>query len=50
MNTPILETERLLLRPFCMDDASEAFECWTNDPDSSKYMFWSCYNNIEQTK
>lgn len=33
-----------------MNDASEAFECWTNDPDSSKYMFWSCHNNIEQTK
>ena len=28
MNTPILETERLTLRPFQADDAVHVFECW----------------------
>lgn len=28
MNTPVLETERLLLRPFRKEDAEEVFVCW----------------------
>ena len=28
MNTPILETERLLLRPFKQEDAGDVFACW----------------------
>lgn len=28
MRTPILETERLTLRPFKEEDATEVFECW----------------------
>lgn len=50
MNTPILETERLLLRPFSRTDAKNVFECWENDPDVAKYMFWRSHNDIEKTK
>lgn len=50
MNTPILETTRLLLRPFCEDDAQDVFNCWESDPDVSKYMFWCSHNDIEKTK
>ncbi|WP_242865991.1 GNAT family N-acetyltransferase [Desnuesiella massiliensis] len=39
MKTPILETDRLLLRPFYMEDAQAVFDCWESDPDVSKYMF-----------
>lgn len=28
MKTPILETDRLILRPFKEDDAIDVFECW----------------------
>ncbi len=28
MNTPRLETERLILRPFKEGDATRVFECW----------------------
>lgn len=28
MNTPILETDRLILRPFKEDDVTDVFECW----------------------
>lgn len=50
MNTPTLETERLLLRPFCREDANNVFECWESDPDVAKYMFWCSHNDIEKTK
>lgn len=50
MNTPILETERLLLRPFRKGDAFAVFACWESDPDVAKYMFWTSHNDIEKTK
>jgi len=50
MRTPILETERLTLRPFKEEDATEVFECWESDPDVAKYMFWTSHNDIEKTK
>lgn len=50
MNTPNLETERLLLRPFTYEDAEDVFSCWESDPDVAKYMFWTSHNDIEKTK
>ena len=50
MNTPTLQTERLLLRPFTYEDAEDVFTCWESDPDVAKYMFWTNHNDIEKTK
>lgn len=50
MNTPVLETERLLLRPFCKEDAQSVFDCWESDPDVARYMFWCSHNDLEKTK
>ena len=50
MNTPILQTERLLLRPFECSDAEAVFTCWESDPDVARYMFWTSHNDIEKTK
>ena len=50
MKTPILETDRLLLRPFKEDDVTDVFECWESDPDVAKYMFWTSHNDIEKTR
>lgn len=50
MNTPILETKRLLLRPFELADAQEVFDCWESDPEVAKYMFWESHNDINKTK
>ena len=50
MNTPVLETERLILRPFCREDAADVLCCWESDPDVAKYMFWTSHNDIEKTK
>lgn len=50
MRTPILETDRLLLRPFYREDAEAVFTCWESDPDVAKYMFWTSHNDIQKTK
>ena len=50
MKTPMLETERLLLRTFKAEDAEEVFKCWESDPEVAKYMFWSSHNDINKTK
>jgi len=50
METPNLETDRLLLRPFEADDAQEVFECWESDPEVAKYMLWTSHNDINSTK
>ena len=50
MKTPVLETDRLLLRPFCEEDAEDVFSCWESDPDVAKYMFWTSHNDIEKTR
>ena len=45
-----LETERLLLRPWRLDDASGMFYGWANDPEVTKYMTWNPHQNIEETR
>ena len=50
MKTAILETDRLILRPFNTADAQDVFCCWESDADVAKYMFWSSHNDIEKTK
>ena len=49
INTPVLQTERLILRPFCADDAQAVFTGWETDPDVAKYMFWKSHNDINKT-
>lgn len=50
MRTPILETERLILRPLCLEDVQEVLDCWECDPDVARYMFWTSHNDINKTK
>ena len=50
MKTPVLETKRLVLRPFKTEDAQAVFDTWESDPEVAKYMFWTSHNDIEQTK
>lgn len=49
MNTPVLETERLILRPFNMNDAESVFDGWETDEEVAKYMFWTAHNDINKT-
>jgi len=50
MYTPVLETERLILRPFEKKDVPEVFNCWESDSEVAKYMFWTSHNDINKTK
>lgn len=50
MKTPILETNRLLLRSFVLEDTQEVFECWQSDPEVARYMMWESSKEIEKTK
>ena len=45
-----LETERLVLRQFSMDDAKAMFRNWANDPEVTKYLTWSPHGDIAETK
>lgn len=47
--TPILETERLILRPLKAKDAQEMFK-WLSDERVTKYMTYSTYNNVDRVK
>ena len=42
---PIIETDRLILRPFCLDDA-KAVISWASDDRVTKYMSYSTYSDI----
>ena len=46
MNTSVLETERLILRPLKLEDAQEVFNCWMQDEDVCRYMYWHCTDDI----
>lgn len=45
-----LETERLILRKITINDAEQAFENWTNDPKTTRYLSWNPHKKIEVTK
>lgn len=52
MNTPkepILETERLILRPLTLDDAEACF-VWHSDERVNKFMSYPLITDIEETK
>ncbi len=44
--TITLETERLILRRFMLDDAEPMFCNWASDPEVTKYLTWSTHQNV----
>ncbi len=45
---PIIETDRLILRPITLDDAEACFSL-NSDERVTKYMSYSTYTDISQT-
>lgn len=48
--TKLIETKRLILRPFSVDDASAAFKNWTSDDKVTQYLTWPTHENIGVTE
>lgn len=48
--TTTIETKRLILRPYVMDDATDMFSNWANDSEVTKYLSWQAHSNIDLTK
>jgi ribosomal-protein-alanine N-acetyltransferase len=49
MNTPIIETERLILRPLTVKDAKAVFTGWATDKEVARFMRWNLHKSIEET-
>lgn len=50
MKTVKLQTERLYMRPIKVTDIQDIFECWMQDEEVSRYMFWKSSNHIKDTE
>jgi [ribosomal protein S5]-alanine N-acetyltransferase len=48
--TVTIETERLILRKFVIEDAEEMFANWANDTEVAEYMRWNAHVDINETK
>ena len=49
-NTKQLETDRLILRKFRLEDAESVYNNWATDPQTNKHLSWSLHKNVEETK
>jgi ribosomal-protein-alanine N-acetyltransferase len=45
-----LETERLILRRYVMEDAEAMFRNWVNDPDVTRFLTWKPHGSIDVTR
>ena len=50
MITPRIETERLILREVQKTDVKDIFDCWMQDEDVSRYMWWKASNDIAEAQ
>lgn len=48
--TKLLETPRLILRKFTIDDAQAMYENWAFDPEVTKFLTWPPHANVEVTE
>lgn len=49
IGTRTLETKRLILRRFVMEDAEDAFRNWFSDPEVPRFMRWQVHTDVAQT-
>ena len=47
LGTNVVETPRLVLRPFAREDAQAMFDNWASDPAVTKFLSWPTYRSVE---
>ena len=50
METKRLESDRLILRKFTLDDVEGVYKNYATDPECCKFLSWEVHNNMEETK
>ena len=45
-----IETDRLILRRFVVEDVSKAYKNWTNDLETVRYLTWPAHGSLEVTE
>ena len=50
IGTVIIETDRLLLRRFEIQDSDAVFENWASSENATKYLTWEPHKNICETR
>lgn len=50
LGTKKLETERLILRPFVVEDAEIMYKNWASDPEVTKFMTWPPHESVQVTR
>ena len=48
--TQILQTERLILRPFTPEDAEGMYRNWASDPEVTRYLTWPAHSSADVTQ
>lgn len=50
IGTTTLETDRLILRRFRLDDATAMYQNWANDPLVTQYLRWPACQRVEEVE
>ena len=48
--TVVLKTDRLILRPFVIEDAQPMFDNWASDPEVTRFLTWPTHPSVDVTK
>lgn len=50
IGTKKIETERLILRRFVIEDAEDMYENWASDPEVTRFLTWPVHPNADATR
>lgn len=48
--TRTIETERLVLRRFTMEDAQAVYDNWANNPEVTRFLQWKPHQDVDETE
>ena len=50
LGTKQIETQRLILRPFTVEDADAMYHNWASDPVVTKFLMWPTHTSVEVSR